>query len=84
MEQNKKDREYYFLALKIIGDFGANIAVPVVVLALLGEYLDEKYNKAPLFILLGFLTAALISTKIIYTKAKKYGKMYQDLGEKYK
>lgn len=76
------DREYYLFALRIIGDFGATIAVPVVALVLLGQYLDDKYHKNPWFTIGGFALAALISGKIIYTKAKKYGQEYQTLNKK--
>lgn len=73
------DREYYFLALRIAGDFGATIAVPVVVLSLIGRKLDAKYDSGILYTILGFILAALISGLVIYRKAKKYGKEYQSL-----
>ena len=80
--QPTSDREYYIFALKIIGDFGATIAVPVVIFVLIGQYLDEKYNRSPLFTILGFALAALISAKIIYKKAKIYGAAYQAMNKK--
>jgi len=80
--QKTTDREYYFFALKIIGDFGASIAVPVVVLVLLGQYLDEKYHRAPLLTIIGFVVAALTSGRIIYRKAKRYGVEYQKMDRK--
>lgn len=82
MPNKTTDREYYLFALRIIGDFGINIAVPVVALVLLGQYLDEKYRTNPWFTILGFALAALVSGKIIYTKAKKYGQEYQALNKK--
>lgn len=75
----KSDRQYYMFALRIVGDFGASIAVPVVLFALLGQYLDEKYNKSPWFTILGFVLAAVITARLIYRKAKKYGDQYQAL-----
>ena len=80
--QPTSDREYYIFALKIIGDFGATIAVPVVIFVLIGQYLDEKYGRSPLFIILGFALAAVISVKIIYKKAKIYGAEYQKMSNK--
>jgi len=71
------DRAYQLFALRIIGGFGINIAVPVIAFVLIGQWMDEKYNKGPLFIILGFIVAALISAKIIHRKAKRYGKEYQ-------
>jgi F0F1-type ATP synthase assembly protein I len=75
-------REYSLFVFKIIGDFGAAIAVPIVLLALAGQYLDEKYHRGPIFTILGFILAAFISGKIIYKKAKIYGEEYKRLGEK--
>ncbi len=76
---NKKttSREYHLFAFKMLGDFGVSIAAPVVVFVLVGQYLDEKYNKSPLFTILGFVLAALLSAKIIYKKARAYGEEYK-------
>lgn len=76
------DREYYLFALKIIGDFGLAIAAPVVGFVLLGQYLDERYGRSPWFIIAGFVLAALLSGRIIYRKAKQYGREYQKLNDK--
>lgn len=78
-KQPKNDRRYYSLGLRIVVDFGAAIAVPVVVFVLLGQYLDDHFGLSPLFTILGFVLAALISAKIIYKKAKYYGREYQKL-----
>lgn len=75
------DRQYYLFALKIMGDFGVTIAVPVVIFVLLGQWLDNKYSSVPLFTVFGFIIAALITIKIIYKKAKVYGEEYRKLGE---
>ncbi len=74
-------REYHLFAFKMLGDFGASIAVPVVLFVLAGQYLDGKYDKPPLFTILGFVLAALLSAKLIYEKAKKYGKEYKRMNE---
>ena len=73
------DRDYYLFALRTIGDFGATIAVPVIILVLIGQYFDERLGLTPWFTILGFVLAALISGKIIHRKAKEYGKWYQSL-----
>lgn len=80
--QKSKSREYYMFAFKIMGDFGATIAVPVVLFVLIGQYLDGRYGKSPLFTVVGFALAAFISGKMIYKKAKLYGAEYKKLGEK--
>lgn len=66
-------------ALRIAGDFGVVIAVPVVVLALFGRWLDTQYQTGWAFTILGFLIAAAISSIGIYRKAKRYGKEYEAL-----
>lgn len=76
------DREYYFLALRIAGDFGATIAVPVVVLAIIGRKMDAIYDSGVLYTIIGFVAAAAISGLMIYRKAKRYGKEYQGLVDK--
>lgn len=81
-QQKSSSREYQIFALKIIGDFGASIAVPVVAFVLLGQYLDKRYNLLPLFTILGFVVSALISGRIVYKKAYAYGAEYKKLGEK--
>ncbi|TSC84816.1 MAG: Uncharacterized protein G01um101413_200 [Parcubacteria group bacterium Gr01-1014_13] len=74
-------REYHLFAFKMLGDFGASIAAPVVIFVLIGQYLDDKYAKSPLFTILGFVLAALLSAKIIYKKAKIYGEEYKRMNE---
>ena len=75
--RDQKSREYQLFAFKMLGDFGASIAVPVVLFVLAGQYLDEKYDKSPLFTILAFALAALLSAKVIYKRAKKYGEEYK-------
>ena len=67
------------MGLRIAGDFGATIAVPIIVFVIIGQWLDGKYEKSPLFTVLGFILAAVLSGKMIYKKAKAYGKEYQNI-----
>lgn len=73
------DRAYYLFALHIIGDFGATIAIPAVLAALLGNWLDERYQKYPLFIILCLLVAFLMTIRIVQKKAKRYGEEYNKI-----
>lgn len=75
----EKDRKLYLFATRIVGDFGFSIAIPVVAFSWVGQYLDERWGTKPWLTVLGFALAALISGKIVYRKAKKYGKEYQEL-----
>ena len=76
-----KDHKYYLFALKIAGDFGVTIAVPVVVFVLIGQWLDRKYDSSPWLTILAFVLAALLTGRIIYKKAKEYGRKYDQLGK---
>ena len=82
LPSDPKDRKYMLMGLRIAGDFGATIAVPIIIFVLIGQWLDEKYAKSPWFTVIGFVLAALVSGRIIYKKAKRYGKEYQDLDKK--
>lgn len=77
----KKDesRRYYLFALRIMGEITYLIAIPVVALALLGKWLDTRYETAPVFLILGFVLAALISGFSVWRRAKKLGQEYQSL-----
>lgn len=77
--QNLSDREYIMLALQIIGDFGATIAIPVVGFVILGQWLEREYGYAPWFTIAGFVLAALLSGRMIYKKAKEYNVRYQNI-----
>lgn len=73
--------QYQLFAFKMLGDFGFAIAAPVVLFVLAGQYLDGKYDKSPLFTILGFVLAAAVSAKIIYKKAKFYGEEYKRMND---
>jgi len=74
------DRKYMVLGFKIVGDFGATIAVPVVLFAYLGRRVDTYFSTSgPWFTILGFILAATVTTVMIRRKAKAYGKEYTDL-----
>lgn len=73
------DREYILFGLRMVGEFGASIAVPVVVLAVIGQKLDDRWGTGWLCTILGFVLAALISAKIVHKKAKRAGVEYQAL-----
>lgn len=77
-----KDREYYLFALRIAGDFGGIIAIPVVVLVLIGRALDKKFNTGIWLTVAGFVLSAIISGVIIYRKSKQYGAEFQAMIDK--
>ncbi|MFA7653629.1 MAG: AtpZ/AtpI family protein [Candidatus Magasanikbacteria bacterium] len=79
-EQRKtSDRAYYMFAMRIVGDFGIAIAVPAVLGVLLGNWLDNKFDKYPLFLIICLVLAFAATVRIIQKKAKRYGDQYNKL-----
>jgi hypothetical protein len=74
-------RKYMSLGFKIVGDFGATIAIPVVVFVVIAQKLEAKYGGAPWFTVSAFILAALLTGYIINKKAKEYGQEYKKLGD---
>lgn len=77
----EQDRRYAMFGLRIVGDFGASIAIPVVVFVLIGQWLETKYGQAPWFTVGAFVLAALISGWMIYRRTKEYAAEYQKLND---
>ncbi len=51
-------------------ELGYLIAIPAVVLGFGGAYLDRSFDSSPLFLLIGFACAALLSGIGVYRKVK--------------
>jgi len=60
-----------FLSLRLAWNLGYIIAIPVVVLGFGGAYLDRYMQTSPLFILIGFVLAAVLSAVGVYRKVKE-------------
>lgn len=75
------DRKFVLFGLKIVGDFGVTIAVPVILFVYFGQKLDAKYGTSVRFTVIAFVVSALISGLLVYRRAKEYGKEYQDLSK---
>lgn len=81
-QQKSSDRSYIAFGIRTIGELGGIIAVPVVVFALAGKWLDTRYHTAPFLLIAGFILAALVSGFAVYRRANELGKEYQDLDKK--
>ena len=79
MPLSEDERRSYLLGMKIMGDFGAAIAVPVVAFVLVGKWLQTKYGFEPFGIIGGFLFAIVMSTITIRKKVKWYAAEYAAL-----
>jgi F0F1-type ATP synthase assembly protein I len=76
------DARYYGFAMRIVGDFGATIAIPAVIAAFVGVWVDEKLGTAPWLLLGSLAVAGVLTAYIIQKKAKAYGKKFDALNKK--
>ncbi|HAU66445.1 MAG: hypothetical protein UT30_C0005G0034 [Candidatus Uhrbacteria bacterium GW2011_GWF2_39_13] len=73
------DAKYYRLAGRIFADFSGIIAVPVVLAALLGKWLDQKQGTEPRYLIIFFVIAFVLTGILIVKKAKFYKKQYESV-----
>ncbi len=74
----KNDAAYYGLAMRIFVDFSGTIAIPAVLAALLGKWLDQKFTmNGPVFLLILLFLAFLSTALTLKQKAKVYAKKYE-------
>lgn len=78
----KSDRRYWLLGLRIAGEFGASIAAPVIILSIIGRYLDRKFGTSPYFLVGSFALAFVVSAVFIYKRAKYFDKLYKEIEKK--
>jgi thioredoxin-like negative regulator of GroEL len=79
--KDPQDRKYLILGLKIVSDFGFTIAIPVISLVVIAQWVEEYVGYEPHPTIIAFITAALLTAKIIMHKAEKYNKAYQDINK---
>lgn len=77
-------RKYMLMGFRIVGDFGATIAIPVVVFVLIAQKLEGKYGGGPWPTITAFILAGLLTGYIINKKAKEYGQEYKKLNDSQK
>ena len=63
-----KGKSDIWFALGLLGQLGYIIAIPLVILALLGRFIDKKYGTPPWFLIAGMFFALVISTFWVYKK----------------
>lgn len=82
MGKTDDTRASYMLGLRIMADFGATIAVPAVLAAVVGQKIDAAWGTRP-YVLIALLLAAFgLTIIVIRRKAISYGKEYRNLVEK--
>lgn len=78
MEKNDNKNQGTWSALSLAWQLGYSIAIPLVVLALLGRLLDKKFGTSPWLLLAGVLLSLVVSTFAVYFKTIK---ILEDTGE---
>ncbi|MBI4256607.1 AtpZ/AtpI family protein [Candidatus Uhrbacteria bacterium] len=73
------DAKYYRLAGRIFADFSGTIAVPAVLAALAGKWLDERYGTEPQLLILLLVVALVLTAYCVVRKAKMYKNAYESL-----
>lgn len=81
LPKDPKERKYTLLGLRIAGDFGASIAIPIIIFVIVGQKIDARYGISPWATITGFVIAAIMSGRSIYRKAKQYGRQYDELNK---
>jgi len=72
-------RRYMLLAFSVIGDFGATLAIPAVLGAIIGSRLDTRYGTEPWLLIICLVMTASFSAFVVKRRAEQYGKKYQAL-----
>lgn len=68
MKKEDKKNEKPWSAVSLAWELGYSIAVPLVGLALVGRFLDKKFESSPWFLLAGILISISVSSYLIYRK----------------
>ena len=67
--------------MKIFTQFSGTIAVPAVLAALTGKWLDTKYGTTPTFIIILLILAFLSTAVLIAKKAKEFQAEYKSINK---
>jgi F0F1-type ATP synthase assembly protein I len=73
------DRAYYLFASKVVGEMCGIIAVPVVILAFLGNWIDDRYGFSPFATIGGMIIAGILSSISIYRKTLEFSEEYKKI-----
>jgi F0F1-type ATP synthase assembly protein I len=67
-ESEKKPQAFNFNVYSLVFELGYTIAIPIVVLALLGRYADKAWGTGPWMLLLGVVVSIVISSALVHKK----------------
>jgi ATP synthase protein I len=67
----KKSNFNFYYLLSLVGQIGWTVSLPLVILIILGFFLDQKFATKPLFTLIGLGGGILLSLGFLYQLIKK-------------
>lgn len=71
MEKNDKKNQETWSTISLAWQLGYSIAIPLIALALLGRFLDKKFETSPWLLLVGIFLSLITSTFLVYSKTIK-------------
>ncbi|HCC83763.1 TPA: hypothetical protein DEP96_02855 [Candidatus Uhrbacteria bacterium] len=71
--------KYYAFAAKVMGDITVTIAAPAVLAAILGRFLDTRFQTGRLLFIILLVLAFVLTIMILPRKIRQYGQAYQKL-----
>lgn len=71
IDEGKKERSTLWQVLSLAWNLGYLIAIPLVVFALLGRFLDKRFGTSPLALLAGIFISLVVTTIGVYKKTKE-------------
>lgn len=69
--EEKTESPVDFNAWQLAWELGYTIAIPIVLLALFGRFLDRQFDSSPWLLLAGIVVSIIISSTIVYRKVSK-------------
>jgi F0F1-type ATP synthase assembly protein I len=79
--ESAKERRLAAFALRIAGDIGGTIAIPVAILTWIGRRLDVFLETRPYMVVISICIAFVISVVAVCHKALNYGDQYRAITE---
>lgn len=67
----KKPEDSQISALSIALQFGYTIAIPLIILALLGRFLDKQFDTSPWLLIAGIILSMVVSSVALVMKFTK-------------
>jgi len=82
----KKEKKYsnksISLAVSFAWELGYSIAIPLVLFALGGRFIDVKFDSSPVFFLLGKVLSIFVSSFIVFKKTLKIMRLLEEEGKR--